>query len=480
MFKDEVNIYVKAGDGGRGSCSFRRAKYVPQGGPDGGDGGDGGNIVMEADENLHTLLEYTKRAHFKADKGGHGSGARKAGRKAEDKVLRVPVGTRVSLRDSGMVIADFTEHGERMVIARGGRGGRGNQHFATPERRAPRFYELGEPGEEHWLHLDLRMVAEVGFIGFPNAGKSTLLSKISKADPKIGAYPFTTLNPVLGVVRLNYERSAVFADLPGLIEGAASGVGLGHRFLRHVARTRLLLHLLDLTSIDPEDPMATYRTIRNELSEYDLRLSLKPELLVVNKIDIPGHEEALQALREVCERSSRELIEISGNSEIGIEHLLKRVFEELKTAPRPEPVEVHPLPDRRSLEFQIRHEGDIYRVEGPKVELQLAMTDLEEDDALQFFQRRLEGWGVQEALIAAGARPGDPIAIGDVIFDFTPRSVYLNQGDEELELNARPSQVKRLQVKKELKSIREQSEALQPGRKRGKKKKKKTQERKFD
>lgn len=472
MFKDEVNIHVKAGDGGRGSRSFRRAKYVPQGGPDGGDGGDGGNIILEADENLHTLLEYTKKAHFKAERGGHGAGARKSGSTAEDKVLRVPVGTRVSLKDSGMVIADFTEHGERVVVARGGRGGRGNQHFATAERRAPRFYELGEPGEEHWIHLDLRMVAEVGLIGFPNAGKSTLLSKISKADPKIGAYAFTTLNPVLGVVRLNYERSAVFADLPGLIEGAASGVGLGHKFLRHVSRTRLLLHLLDLTSVSAEDPLANYRAIRNELTEYDIRLSLKPELLVVNKIDVPGHEEALAALREVCERSGRELIEISGDAEIGLDHLLARVFEELKTAPRPEPVEVSPLPDRRSLEFQIRHEGDVYRVEGPKVELQLAMTDLEEDDALQFFQRRLEGWGVQEGLIAAGAKPGDPIAIGDVIFDFTPRSVYLAQGDEKAELDMRPSQAKRLEVKRELKSIKDQSEALQPGRKRGKKKKK--------
>jgi len=425
---------------------------------------------MEADENLHTLMEYTRKAHFKALRGGHGKGARKAGKKAEEKVLRVPVGTRVSIRESGLVIADFTEHGERVVIARGGRGGRGNQHFATAERQTPRFYELGEPGEEHWIHLDLRMVAEVGFIGFPNAGKSTLLSKISKADPKIGAYPFTTLNPVLGVVRLNYERSAVFADLPGLIQGAASGVGLGHKFLRHVARTRLLLHVLDLTDVDPEDPLANYTAIRNELSEYDLRLSLKPEVLVINKIDVPGHEEALEALRGVCAHSGRKLLEISADREIGLQNLLETVFEELKTAPRPEPVEVSPLPDRRSLEFHIKRQGDIYRVEGPKVELQLAMTDLEEDEALQFFQRRLEGWGVQEALIKAGAKPGDPVGIGDVIFDFTPRSVYLDQGDEKLELDGRPSQIKRIQVKKELKSIRQRSEAMAPTRRRSKKK----------
>lgn len=423
---------------------------------------------MEADENLHTLLEYTRKAHFKAPRGGHGAGARKAGKSSEDKVLRVPVGTRVSLRDSGMVIADFTEHGERVVVARGGRGGRGNMHFATAERRAPTFYELGEPGEEHWLHLDLRMVAEVGFIGFPNAGKSTLLSKISKADPKIGAYPFTTLNPVLGVVRRG-ERTAVFADLPGLIEGAASGVGLGHKFLRHISRTRLLVHVLDLTSLDPDDPMTTYTAIRNELSEYDIRLSLKPEIVVVNKVDVEGHEEPLQKLKDIFESSGRPLMEISAESELGLEPLLDRVFEELKTAPKPEPVEVHPLPDRRSLEFQIRREGDIFRVEGPKVELQLAMTDLEEDEALYFFQRRLEGWGVQDALVEAGAKPGDPIAISDVIFDFTPRAAYLDQGDEELEPDVRPSQVERLKRKKELKSIRQQSDALSPTRKRGKK-----------
>ena len=470
MFKDEVNIHVKAGDGGRGSRSFRREKHAPQGGPDGGDGGDGGSIIMEADENLHTLLEYTRKAHFKAPRGGHGSGARKAGKTAEDKVLRVPVGTRVSLREGEMVIADFTQHGERVVVARGGRGGRGNMHFATPERRAPTFYELGEPGEEHWLHLDLRMVAEVGFIGFPNAGKSTLLSKISKADPKIGAYPFTTLNPVLGVVR-HGERTAVFADLPGLIEGAASGVGLGHKFLRHISRTRLLVHLLDLSSIDPEDPLANYTAIRNELSEYDLRLSLKPEIVVINKIDVEGHQEALDAVREIFESSGRPLLEISANAELGLQELIETIFEELKTAPMPEPVEVHPLPDRRSLEFQIRREGDLYRVEGPKVELQLAMTDLDEDEAVFFFQRRLEGWGVQEALLEAGAQPGDPIVISDVVFDFTPRAAYLDQGDEELEPDMRPSQVKRLKKKKELKSIRQRSEQLTPTRKRGKKKK---------
>ena len=475
MFKDEVNIHVKAGDGGRGARSFRREKYAPQGGPDGGDGGHGGSIIMEADENLHTLLEYTRKAHFKAPRGSHGAGARKAGKTADDKVLRVPVGTRVSLRESGMVIADFTEHGERVVIARGGRGGRGNMHFATPERRAPTFYELGEPGEEHWIHLDLRMVAEVGFIGFPNAGKSTLLSKISKADPKIGAYPFTTLNPVLGVVRRG-DRTVVFADLPGLIEGAASGVGLGHKFLRHISRTRLLVHLLDLTSLDPEDPVDSYRAIRNELTEYDLRLSLKPEIVVVNKVDVEGHEESLQALRDVFESWGRPLLEISAEAEIGLDELLEKVFEDLKSAPKPEPVEIQPLPDRRSLEFQIRKEGDIYRVEGPKVELQLAMTDLEEDEALHFFQRRLEGWGVQQALIDAGAKPGDPIMISEVIFDFTPRAAYLDQGDEDLEPDIRPSQVKRLKRKKELKSIRQQSEALEPGRKRGKKKAKRYQE----
>lgn len=480
MFKDEVNIHVHAGDGGRGARSFRREKYAPQGGPDGGDGGHGGSVIMEADENLHTLLEYTRRAHFKADSGRHGAKSRKAGKTAENKVLRVPVGTRVSLRECGTVIADFTEHGERFVVARGGRGGRGNQHFATAERRSPRFYELGEPGEEHWIHLDLRMVAEVGFIGFPNAGKSTLLSKISRADPKIGAYPFTTLNPVLGVVRLNELRSAVFADLPGLIEGAASGVGLGHKFLRHVARTRLLLHVLDLTSVDPDDPLANYTAIRNELTEYDLRLSLKPEVLVINKVDVPGHEEALEALRDVCQRSGRPLLEISAEAELGLDKLLETVFEELKSAPKPEPVEVSPLPDRRSLEFHITKQDDVYVVRGPKVELQVAMTDLEEEEALHFLQRRMEGWGIQQGLIDAGAQPGDPVCINDIIFDFTPRSAYLKQGAENEEIAMRPSQQERVKSKKELKSIKQQNEALSGRRGRGRGRKRQSRPRLYE
>lgn len=471
MFKDEVNIFVKAGDGGRGSRSFRREKYAPQGGPDGGDGGRGGSIIMEADENLHTLLEYNRKVHFKARRGDHGRGSRCTGSLGEDLVLRVPVGTRVSIRATGLVIADFTEHGERVVVARAGRGGRGNQHFATPERQAPRFYELGEPGEEHWLHLDLRMVAEVGLIGFPNAGKSTLLSKISKADPKIGAYPFTTLNPVLGVVRLGHNRSAVFADLPGLIEGAASGVGLGHKFLRHVARTRLLLHLLDVNDIDPEDPLVSYSAIRKELTEYDIRLSLKPEVLVVNKIDSPDCEEKLQALRDFCALSGRPLVEISASEEIGLDRLIEVTFEELKNAPRPEPVEVHPLPQRRSLEFTIKKMEDFYRVSGQKIDLQLAMTDLEEEEALQFLQRRLEGWGVQDELTRMGAKPGDAVAIGDYIFDFTPRSVYLDVQDEEAEPDVRPSQSKRLEIKKSLKSMKDQSDKLRPSRGRGRKRK---------
>jgi GTP-binding protein len=480
VFKDQVNIHVKAGDGGRGARSFRREKFVPQGGPDGGDGGHGGSILMEADENLHTLLEFTKKAHFRAERGGHGTGARKSGITAEDFVIRVPVGTRVSLRDEELVIADFTQHGERVLVARGGRGGRGNQHFATPDRQAPRFFELGEPGEEHWLFLDLRMLAEVGFIGFPNAGKSTLLSKISKADPKIGAYAFTTLNPVLGMVYLTPERSAVFADLPGLIEGAASGVGLGHKFLRHVARTRLLVHILDLTQIDPKEPLAGYTIIRNEMTEFDLRLSLKPELLVVNKIDVEGHEEALEALREVCRKASRPLVELSADMEIGLEEFIAIVFEELKSAPRPEPVEVHPLPDRRSLEFTVHKEDDAFVVQGQKVEIQVAMTDMTEDDAVQFLQRRLEGWGVQEGLIRAGAKPGDLVRIGGAEFDFTPRSAYLQPDDEEAEPDLRPSAVKRLTVKKDLKSIREQSEKLAPNRSRSRGKKRQTRPRMYE
>ncbi|MGE0492694.1 MAG: GTPase ObgE [Vulcanimicrobiota bacterium] len=461
-FVDQININVRGGDGGNGCRSFRREKYVPKGGPDGGDGGAGGDVYLEASENLHTLLDFSRKVHFRAGNGAHGSGARKHGRGGEDLVLKVPVGTLVYDRDTKALLADMTQDGQRCLVARGGRGGRGNANFATAERRAPTFYELKEPGEERWLHLDLQMIAQVGIIGFPNAGKSTLLSKLSEADPKVGAYPFTTLNPVLGVVPFGDYRRAVFADLPGLIEGASEGIGLGHKFLRHIERTRVLLHLLDLTSVEIDDPLAHYRTIRAELENYNPALATKPEVVAVNKIEL-GRSEELEALRQACHQQAVPLCEISCHEELGLENLVKCVFMELDRSPAPIPRETVPLPPMVETTFEIERQADIWAVLGQKVELLAVMTDMDEPEAVRRLQKKLFGWGVQDALLEAGAEAGDTVRIGDFYFEFTPEIEWMSEDTKE-EPDIRPSQVERLQEKKRLRSIKEVADTNSRGR----------------
>jgi GTP-binding protein len=293
VFVDEVEIQVRAGDGGRGCVSFRREKFVPRGGPNGGDGGRGGSVILEADEGLGTLLDFRYRRHYAAPRGRHGEGSDRHGASGDDLVLRVPVGTTVRERETGLVLGDLTGHGERLPVARGGRGGRGNAHFATSTNRAPRHAEPGEPGEERWLRLELRLLADVGVVGFPNAGKSTLVSRLSAARPRIADYPFTTLVPTLGLVRLDEGRSFVIADVPGLIPGAAEGKGLGLRFLRHLERTRLLVHLLDLDPATGRDPVDDWRTIQAELLAYSPELAARPQLIAANKTDLPGVAERL-------------------------------------------------------------------------------------------------------------------------------------------------------------------------------------------
>ena len=288
MFVDEVEIQVRAGDGGRGCISFRREKFVPRGGPNGGDGGRGGSVILEADEGLGTLLDFRYRRHYTARRGGHGEGSDRHGANGGDLVLRVPVGTTVRERDSGLLLGDLTAHGERLDVARGGRGGRGNARFATSTHRAPRHAEPGEAGEERTLRLELRLLADVGVVGFPNAGKSTLVARLSAARPKIADYPFTTLVPTLGLVRLDTERSFVIADVPGLIPGAAEGKGLGLRFLRHLERTRLLVHLLDLDPGTGRDPVDDWKTIQAELEAYSPELAARPQMIAANKIDLDG------------------------------------------------------------------------------------------------------------------------------------------------------------------------------------------------
>jgi len=300
MFVDEIDVFVKGGDGGAGCVSFRREKFVPRGGPDGGDGGAGGSVILEADPAITTLLDFHYQRHYTAERGQHGQGANKQGRSGSDTILRVPLGTVVSDRDTGVALGDLTDRGQRLTVAHGARGGRGNARFATSTNRAPRRADLGRAGEERWIHLELKLLADVGVVGFPNAGKSTLVSRLSAAKPKIAGYPFTTLEPTLGIVRAGDDRSFVIADLPGLIPGAASGKGLGHRFLRHTERTRLLVHLIDLDPTTGRDPLSDYRAIQDELAGYSEELAARPQIVAVNKVELPGTAAARAAVERFC------------------------------------------------------------------------------------------------------------------------------------------------------------------------------------
>lgn len=342
MFIDEVKIKVKAGDGGRGAVAFRREKFVPRGGPSGGDGGDGGNIWLEADENLTTLLDYRYRKEFKAPKGEHGSGRDRNGRKGEDVVLKVPVGTVVKDLETGEVLHDLRAHGERVLVAKGGRGGLGNMNFATSTRQAPTFAQPGTPGAEHAFKLELRLLADVGLVGFPNAGKSTLISRLSAARPKIANYPFTTLAPNLGVVGYREERSFVLADIPGLIEGAHAGQGLGHRFLRHIERCRVLVHLVDCSPEEGRDPVTDFDTINRELALYKPHLAQKRQIVAATKLDIPEAQPRAEELAVTLAGRGIAVHRISAVTGEGLDRLLDEMVRALDEAGPPS---YEPLPD---------------------------------------------------------------------------------------------------------------------------------------
>jgi GTP-binding protein len=330
MFVDEIDIFVKGGDGGAGCISFRREKYVPRGGPDGGDGGDGGSVWLAADPALNTLLDYHYKRHYQAERGVHGKGANRHGAKGSDLVLRVPVGTVVTDRDSGEVLGDLASPGARLLAAAGERGGRGNARFATSTNRAPRQADLGRVAEGRWLHLELKLLADVGVIGFPNVGKSTLVSRVSAATPKVADYPFTTLSPALGIVRIDDERTFVIADLPGLIPGAAEGKGLGHQFLRHTERTRLLLHVLDLDPQTGRDPLGDFDVINDELRRYSAELAERPQIVVANKADLPETAERRRRVEEFCARTGRPLFVISAATGAGLRDLLRGIAARLE------------------------------------------------------------------------------------------------------------------------------------------------------
>jgi GTP-binding protein len=331
MFIDRAKIHVKAGDGGNGVTAFRREKFVPRGGPSGGDGGVGGSVWIEADEGFNTLLHLRYNPEHKAERGRHGEGSNRHGKDGEDTVIKVPVGTQLFDAETNELLFDFTEPRQRYLAAKGGKGGWGNSHFATPTRRAPKFHYNGRPGEERLLQMELKLIADVGLVGFPNAGKSTLISVISAAKPKIADYPFTTLEPNLGVVDMGDYRTFVVADIPGLIEGASEGAGLGDRFLRHVERTKLILHLVDISSLSGRDPVEDYRIINRELGNYNRELGDRPQILVATKIDALDEPERLEALRQVANRDRKEFFAISSVTNTGIKDLVNAVSDRLST-----------------------------------------------------------------------------------------------------------------------------------------------------
>ncbi|MBQ6971473.1 MAG: GTPase ObgE [Synergistaceae bacterium] len=424
-FTDTAEIYVKAGRGGNGALSFRREKFVPKGGPDGGDGGKGGDVVIEAVGGIVTLADFEYDRRFQAGHAGHGGGALRSGKDGDDLTIHVPCGTLIRETGSPEILADLTEPGQRFIAAHGGKGGRGNSHFASSSRRAPKFAEKGDPGEERALSLELKLIADVGLAGFPNAGKSSILSAISGAKPKVAGYPFTTLTPNLGVLAVD-DAQVVIADLPGLIEGAHEGKGLGLQFLRHVERTRIILHVIDLSQ---PDPVATFRALMTEFHEYGAGLDTRPGIIIGNKIDVPGTDSNSQALREEAERLSLPYMAVSALFGTNIPELIRAIADLVRKTPATTPqvsaLPVIELPARKARPSRepvkiIRQSDGSFRVEHANFEKSVARINFEHEDALQKFAGLLKALSVEEALEAAGAREGDKVYIGEAEFDFEP------------------------------------------------------------
>ena len=425
MFTDHARIYVKAGNGGAGALSFRHEKYVPRGGPDGGNGGRGGHVILEVSRQLNSLQDYRYKHHFAAPAGGRGGGSRRHGKDGTDLVLLVPPGT-VIKDEAGVTLADLITPGQRVQVAIAGRGGRGNANFKSATRQTPRFAELGEPGEARWIALELKLIADVGLLGLPNAGKSTLLSASSAARPKIADYPFTTLEPVLGVVQLADDASFVMADLPGLIEGASSGAGLGLQFLRHVERTRVVVHVLDASAGDQEQLWRDYQQVRAEVKAYNPVLARRPQLIALNKMDAVLDPSAVLALRQRLVKLRRRSFPISAATGEGVRDLLwaaHRALQRKPAAAASEPVPAlkiyHGPLHAEPFTIEVKDGG--FRVSGAQLERLLAMTDLTNPEALSHFQRMLDRWGLNEALARHGARGGESVRIREVEFLYDPQ-----------------------------------------------------------
>lgn len=452
-FTDLSHINVKGGDGGAGCMSFRREAFVPKGGPDGGDGGHGGSVIVEADAQLSSLIDYRYKHHFRAGRGTHGQGARRYGRDGEDLVLKVPLGTVVRELDPQTQtpmyqIADLTQPGERVIVAPGGAGGRGNIHFVTSVRRAPAFAEKGEPALEHWIELEMKLMADAALVGMPSVGKSSIIARISAARPKVADYPFTTLVPNLGVARATSGQSFVAADVPGLIEGASEGKGLGHQFLRHIERTALIMHVVDVTGgYEGRDVIEDYVTINAELAAYASELAVRPQVIVANKCDLPGCEEAVERLRAAAEADGHEFFAVSAATGLGLDALVNRVAAMVADL-RCEVAAAEPERDltetwerdrqRRDKRMVIRREErHVWRVSGAAIERMVVQTDWENDEAVAFLQHRFDRCGLDLQLAKAGAVNGDEIRILGFAFTYEGEGAddeysEVNEAEEEL------------------------------------------------
>ncbi|EFM65452.1 Obg family GTPase CgtA [Peptostreptococcus stomatis DSM 17678] len=424
MFIDKARIFVKAGNGGNGAVSFRREKYVPAGGPDGGDGGRGANIIMVADTGLRTLMDFKYKKKYSAQHGEDGSKKKRAGKNGEDLILSVPEGTVIRDEKTGLIIADLKKAGDKAVVARGGYGGKGNQHFANAVRQAPAFAKSGTDGQERWITLELKMIADVGLLGFPNVGKSTFLSVVTSAKPKIANYHFTTLTPNLGVVQTRHGESFVIADIPGIIEGAADGVGLGHDFLRHVERTKVLVHIVDISGIEGRDPIDDFEKINEELRLYNEKLASRPQLVVANKSDLLFDETIYENFKKTMEEKGYEVFKMSAVTRDGVDQVIDRVSQLLNEVEDVELVSQEEMyrpeldvDDEGALKVEIDEDG-IYVVTGKELRRIMYSVNFDDMESLQFFQAQMESKGVFDMLRQAGIEDGDTVKIYELEFEF--------------------------------------------------------------
>ena len=421
MFIDRARVYVKGGDGGNGMSSFRREKYVPNGGPSGGDGGKGADVILVADKNVNTLMDFRYKRMFRAEAGENGMSANKHGRGRDPLYIKVPMGTMVKDEESGKVYCDLTQDGQEFLIAKGGRGGRGNARFQTAANRAPTFSEMGEPGEEHWLQLELKVLADVGLLGYPSVGKSSIIRKVSAARPDVAAYHFTTLTPVLGVVSLPGDRNFVMADIPGLIDGAAEGVGLGHNFLRHVERSNILLHILDVSGMEGRDPKDDFDAINRELAKYSSTLAKKKQIVVLNKIDLVQDDTTIPEVTKYFEDKGYEVFAVNALTGQGLPELMERAYYYVENyEPEPEASDDAVVYEaKEDVEFVITRGDDAsFTITGKRIERLVAMTNFSDDQSVRRFQKIWRYMELDDRLREKGCQEGDEVHIGEQTFTF--------------------------------------------------------------